>query len=470
MSLTVGTAWRSDKLFVGHGLVADSVKDLFHVMGSKLTVEMDPTLNVENRRKVVFGRDLRICRLDGSLLIPYGFTNERSPSFERWYRAMLPATSSDIITGSRTGFGKGIVRKKVEKTVKLAAEQKIPFIRGKSAIEGGNCFLFQRADGSTKGVVGVHSLVLTLMALEEQGYFEVPEVKLQLSEMQSGYEAPSEECLRIARNLSYYARYHGLQDALELVEAELRPLARETSDRVKELKEKKAALNKELSVFEGETGYRRKLLSPLSASEEASLDFKQKGIELEAKLSLARQVMAEELNIAAKDLAIVPQVKFHIDMEMFASPDRKTLFVHDESLVQNILNANPRKSLSEQRYLKASQERLKAFGAIYEKTVSILKQQGFDVKRLPGIFEADGENAVYFMNGFFVPCHDGEHFFTNGAMQFPWFDGGFKEAFFAQMPNSKVYFINGELIDQMMTQCNAGVHCVTWDGGKPQDL
>lgn len=465
----MGTALSPGKLFVGHGLVAEGIKDLFHVMGCKLQVEMDPAVKVDDSSSVVFGRDLRVCRLDGSLLIPYGFFNDKALYFERWYRAMLPATSSDIITGTSTGFGKGIVRKKAEKTARLALEQKIPFIRGKSAIEGGNCFLLQSEDGTTKGIVGVHSLILSLMALEEQGYFESSEVKLKLSEIQSRYEAPSEESLRIARNLSCYAGYHGLQDALQRVEAELRPLARETSDRVKELREKRAALNQELSSYKGETGYRKGLLSPLSALDEASPDLKRKGIEIDAKLALARQVMAQELNIAETDLIIVPQVKYHIDMEMLVSPDGKTLFVHDESLVQNLLKAHPVKNVSEQRYLKASEERLKAFGAIYEKTVSILQQQGFNVKRLPGIFEADGEKAVYFMNGLFVPCQDGVHLFTNGTKRFPRFEADFSKAFTAHMPHSKVYFMNGDMMDEMMTQCHAGVHCVTWERGKSLD-
>ncbi len=215
MSLTVGPAWRPHILVVGHGAVAKMVKDLFRLMNSKLFVDTDPTVDARNLSDIAYGRDLRICRLDGSLLIPYGFSDTKSLSFGRRFRAMLPATSPQVVDVLDPGHGRGCVKEKVEKTIQLAIRQKIPFTRGKSAIEGGNCFLFRGEDGRGKGVVGVHSLVLTLMALEDQGYFESPEVRPKLLEMQSRYDAPSEECLRIARNSSSYAYLQGLYDRLE---------------------------------------------------------------------------------------------------------------------------------------------------------------------------------------------------------------------------------------------------------------
>ncbi len=101
---------------------------------------------------------------------------------------------------------------------------------------------------------------------------------------------------------------------------------------------------KEFNEYAKATDYYSALLSPLSESEAVSPELKQKGIEMEAKLALARQVMAEELKISDEDLTIVPQVKFHIDMEMFASPDGKTLFVHDEKLAKKALKALPEKT------------------------------------------------------------------------------------------------------------------------------
>ena len=191
MSLTVGNAWRPQILVVGHGKVAESLSSLFHQMRSRLFVEADPAVDARDIQDITFGRDLRICRLDGSLLIPYSFSYKESAPFDRLLRAMFPLTSREVINGVKAGFGKGCNLENVEETARLATCQKIPYTLGKSAIEGGNCFLFLGADGKGKGVVGVHSLILTLVALQEQGYFEKLAVKDRLLELEASCDAPS---------------------------------------------------------------------------------------------------------------------------------------------------------------------------------------------------------------------------------------------------------------------------------------
>ncbi len=90
-------------------------------------------------------------------------------------------------------------------------------------------------------------------------------------------------------------------------------------------------------------------------------------------------------------------------MEMFVSPDGKMLCVHDEKLAAIALESITLESGRKERYLIASQERLQAFGAVYDTTVSILQEQGFDVQRLPGIFEADGDEDCLLHEWDFCP-------------------------------------------------------------------
>ena len=142
------------------------------------------------------------------------------------------------------------------------------------------------------------------------------------------------------------------------------------------------------------------------------------GLEFEAKLALAKELMAEELNIDLYDLTIVPQVMFHIDIEMFAGLDGKTLFLHDDSLALEALKGFSADDAVVNVLMKASKTQLKYFADVYKKTVSILERSGFAVKRLPGILQAPEIGNAYFMNGFFVPCFDGAHFLTNSTFQF----------------------------------------------------
>ncbi len=285
MSLTVGTDWRPSVLVVGHGAVAARFNDLFRDKDAKLFVEMDPTVDAGNLSDIAYGRDLRICRLDGSLLIPYGFSDAKSGSFGRRFRAMLPATSPQVMDVFDPGYGKGCIRDNVGVSARLAVKQRISFLQGKSVIEGGNCFLFRGEGGRAKGIVGVHSPILTLIALEEQGYYDVPEVRSKLAEIQARCDAPSEECLRMARNLSYYAQHQGLHNELDQIGSELMCPRKEESVeenfRRLNLDMKRRVIREILDAYDDETGYRALFSRLFQTSIEASLEFKQKGIELE---------------------------------------------------------------------------------------------------------------------------------------------------------------------------------------------
>ncbi len=84
-------------------------------MKAKIFVETDPAMDAKDMTDVVFGRDLRICRLDGSLLIPYGFANAYCAPFERRYRAMLPADVHGIsLQGLERGLEEGSRKQKLK--------------------------------------------------------------------------------------------------------------------------------------------------------------------------------------------------------------------------------------------------------------------------------------------------------------------------------------------------------------------
>ena len=194
MPITVQTFWRPSSLVVGDEDVAQHLKSLFPALiGSKFSIKTDFEVERGNAR-TVYVRDQQVCRLDGSILIPYGIQDVSEENFLGIFRSLLPETSAATLAENGSGLGNGFQNEDGYKGSTRQHPKKTPFTLGKSVIEGGNCLLFQGEHGRGKGVVGVHSLILTLLALEERNYLSSPAISDKLVKQHSQYQDRKSAC------------------------------------------------------------------------------------------------------------------------------------------------------------------------------------------------------------------------------------------------------------------------------------
>lgn len=111
-------------------------------------------------------------------------------------------------------------------------------------------------------------------------------------------------------------------------------------------------------------------------------------------LKFTKARMAEELEIPLENIAFVPQRDFHIDMEMFITPEG-VVVIHDEQKAvefleelqqTELLNADEEKLV--EQCLDNARERSRQLGHIQKKSEEILQQLGMTFKTLPAIFES----------------------------------------------------------------------------------
>jgi hypothetical protein len=230
-------AWQPNVLVVGNREVSQHLSDLVHQCGSSLKIEADPNVK-EGVADLAFGRDCRIVRLDGSYLFPYCIKMKKLLLDVR-FKALLPSSSQHIIPDwNELGYGTGVELGSVKKAIQDAQINGISFTQGMSSIEGGNCHLFIK-DGTPKAIVGIHSVLLSLIGLNEQKYFTGPTIKKKLIEYCEGIKTPSEESIRIARNIQKFIRplqshpyvsHVPVETIRSLIERFIAPLAKEEED------------------------------------------------------------------------------------------------------------------------------------------------------------------------------------------------------------------------------------------------
>ncbi len=150
-------AWRGRRIYVGSASAAKELERLFQETRLNLEVCFNPA--------ILWGRDARVERLDGSHLIPFGVLTDYFPIRDR-FCAMIPREEIDLLDGNSSEWGHGFTRKFREEAIDFAKAEEIPFQAGKTCIEGGNCRIFVDGSGRPKALVAYHSLLLTILAMD----------------------------------------------------------------------------------------------------------------------------------------------------------------------------------------------------------------------------------------------------------------------------------------------------------------
>lgn len=418
--------WQPNVLMVGNHEVSRRLSDLVHQFGSSLKIEADPNVG-EAVDDITFGRDHRVVRLDGSYLFPYPIQMEKSFLLVQ-FKALLPESSKHTVLDSKeSGFGTGFYLEYFQDAVIDAQSNEIPHWFGKCTLEGGNCHLFKSGE-IPKAIVGIHSVIFSLIGLSEQRYFIEPEVKEKLKKYCEEIGLPSEESLRIARNLLKYVK----------------PI-------------KGHPYGPRLPNWMIDSLIKR-FVTPLTEPEKQNPAYEAMAIVLQAKIMIVKELIAEELGVQLKNVAFIPQFRFHIDMETCVDPSGKIVYIQDEEQASACCN--------EEVYKEAAEERFIIFKK-YTKTISEeIERIGCTVAMVPGAYEAPEENPINFLNGVFVPGKDSTTFITNGTSQMPELQNHFAVAMKKYNPELNICFTEGTLMETILSKNEGGVHCLTWYKGQ----
>ena len=420
--------WRGRKIYVGSASAAKELNRLFQETGLRLEVCFSEA--------ILWGRDARVERLDGSHLIPFQLYIDYYPTRDRFY-AMVPIEEVELVNGTHSDWGRGFTRKYREEAVAFAKDEAIPFQAGKTCIEGGNCRIFIDGQGRPKALVGVHSVLLTILAMEQQGYFE--EYAEELARISDAIEEPEEDSYRVAKNLL---------------------LCRDKVDRCDQHSE----------------AYRSpafKLLAPLEPEKKAK--YKSAAANFEAKRVMAINRIADELGIPARHIAVLFQENFHIDLDVLPGPDG-IVFLHDEELAIRALIARRDKNLPHEReliegYLKNSHERVRRCREKCRKNAEAIDRIGCRAIGVAGDFiGAKGEERVNFMNGILFNDRRKPRIYTNGtdAIGFNlYLKGLFVDAVESVTPQTQVIFVHDQTdrLQRRLGIAVGGLHCLTYIGG-----
>lgn len=360
-------------------------------------------------REVLFLQDTQVVLPNGTLLIPYSFD---TPDIEYQFRSLLPLSSQSFILGVRQGFGEGFKKDQRERALKNAQENSVHYRQGMTCIEGGNCRLTTNNKNERVAIVGTHSIVLTVLALEEQGYFKGNEsYEKRMEEAQ-----PSLEDYRLAKNYEYAQKVTALNNNV----------ARGKATRVD--------FNK---AFQSPTHIRRFFIEePQSVSEE----HQSLATSLHVKFEMARELMARELEVEERNLAIVEQRAFHIDMEMFTHESH--VYLDTPKKPQPSSPYVPKPHPDENEFLKSD---------LNQKT---LESTGLAVHLVPG---TDATHDINFMNGFVLPTKTGPILITNGVH--PKHRASL-EAFEAAIASELSVRDLGPLMQEILMHTKGGLNCI----------
>jgi hypothetical protein len=451
----------SQKIYVGN----DTVFEVFSraiasiaPLREKVEVLLDP-LAAEMGCHAVFGRDLRVTLLDGSHLIPYPLKQEIvKERMQSWFP--LRELIGDV--SFTTGFG--FDREFKGKALEAVAKEEIPHTQGKTTIEGGNCFVFQGAEGRAKAIIGINSLIITILSLEEQDYFTVN--REDLTCRVAAIASASDEFILMARDRSLFEAKAALEDSLM-----------EFQEKGKTDPVYAARHAETCRILRSEYGptsaYRAALRRPLAEADRAS--FTDLAKQLQAKWEMGKELIATELKIPFEEgkvdesVAVIFQKDFHIDLEMFVSPKGK-VFINDEQLVHEACLSTASEvrasdSFFLRPYIENSEKRLEASAQIKELNRAILARIGEVLAYVPGSFHTDRGMPVNFMNG--IPLEEGgrSYFITFGAGDrqriTDSFQDSFEQSLTFQAPDLQLIFLDN--VCDLFQKTGGGLHCMTWE-------
>ncbi len=383
-----------------------AVKDLFQAIMRKHNaiqlVELDRPLP-ERDGKCAWGRDARVIHPNHVHLLPFPIPG--TEILEDRLKPLLPGSDDRFIKSGISGsYGKGFLKEQAAAALAFARSQRIPYRRMRSAIEGGNCFIFFDPQERLKAIIGYRSLLLTFIGLEDQNYFASH--KEDLRALAASITIPSRQALRAVGNMALYET----QRKWEASYISMNSGGGSISS--KEFKEQRKK-------------YYSSLTGPVT--EEDGESFLHEARLWDAKCILAKRVIAADIRVPIANIAFVPQTAFHIDMEMFVTPDGTRVGV-DTSAYQRPL-------------------------------IKALAQIGCKAVPLPGVFGP----GINFMNGKFVSTPKGTLFVTNGVKsEFALKRVEFQRAFQRAFPDLQIDFLD-QSMQHILANHSGGIHCLTWE-------
>jgi len=334
--------------------------------------------------------------------------------------------------------------------------------QGKTTIEGGNCFVFKGADGRPRAIVGINSLILSLLSLEEEDYFTVN--REDLLARAASIASPSDEFVLMARDRMLFDRKAALENDL----ITFQHLGKTDPTFAAKHREACDTLRRE---YGPSSEYKARLRSPLSAADRAS--FNELAKELQAKWEMAKELIAEELKLpfekgrVDESLAVIFQKDFHIDLEMFVSGKGK-VFMNDETLVHETCDST-RVSLSNsyflERYTNTSAQRLRSSERIKALNAKVLARIGCEVAYVPGSYHAEGPPPANFMNGILIEEAGESYFITFGAYDRKRIINSFQESFAESVARqaSHIRLIFLDSVADVFEKTGGGLHCMAWE-------
>ncbi len=330
----------------------------------------------QKKLKSIFIRDSQILRGDGFLSIPR-LTDELGreqinidDTIGCWpflppslFHLMLPDDPMKLA-------GKGGQRELLDLAKASIEKFQFPFKIQNAFLEGGNVFFLKREE-ELFAVVGELSLVWSLRLLLSKGKLRDIAVDRDLE--------PSDHAYYLARNTQLQVQFFS-SDVEEKNVDELLQL-----------------LQKPISTEEKEKYYDDALF-------------------WESCLTHTKELMAEDLGISKSNLILVPQRKFHIDMEMMTTVEGEVL-LHDEvkaslfleELMDKSNRFNKRECDLISRLREDANNKL-VFCEVKNRIEEILASRGIPVMSLPLSYESPSDRIVLnYANGIHLKMWNGAH-------------------------------------------------------------
>lgn len=192
---------------------------------------------------------------------------------------------------------------------------------------------------------------------------------------------------------------------------------------------------------------------------------------------LTKDIMAKELGVKRKNLAIVSQPAFHIDMHMRPLNSGEVMLNDPQTVLQLIkvvMRNTPETDPFYPELVKAKQNVQKEFEK-YQPLYNVIAEQlmeiGLHVNRAPAVFHT-GKRHINFINGIVGYGASGAYYITNASSFEP-----FNEAFAYYLQGqgiTKTYFVgkadsksvsrrgrDGENIAEFLLRSQGGLDCIT---------
>ncbi|MBM3207726.1 MAG: hypothetical protein FJZ57_03865 [Chlamydiae bacterium] len=410
-------------------------------LSGKWIVELDP---MYNEAEVIFGRDFRVIRHDGSHLLP-SMLCEKNLDFK--FLAYLPINCRQIAQYfHRAGYGKGFSEEYIDKKEKVAKDLGLSHEVGRSVLEGGNCLIFKNAEGQQRSIVGLSSVSLTLINLEDSGYFLENSERIAI--LQSTIDMPSEDFLRMAKNKNLLEEFLPLYD--EMLE--------NRSKNPTKFMELQTVIRQR---FGGITGVKMEMMAPISSSDIPT--YKDKAKELQAKWSISQEVIAEDLQLPLDSIGFIPQLDFHIDLSIFVAPGGK-VFIHDEEQVLSLL---PERSKNKQieSYRKQSESQYLINRKWKLSCADEIVKLGGEPIFVPGKLEGFANSSIHPINLMNAVLLDDESrsLVITAQSGVETIDQIFSQLVTGNIPSCELLFLDERLMSTLLRETSAGLHCITWE-------